>query len=117
MVELIGRLESGREKRYWRQGLLTGVMPTPMLVFLTDGNPTFYYDSWGNTQGYGSQYDETGYNNAVNEWQSSSYMLSAVKYVVDATDPNSTNKCADLATAVGAAELGWFQWNSNVHSF
>lgn len=75
------------------------------VVFLTDGNPTFYYDSWGNTQGYGSQYDETGYNNAVNEWQSSSYMLSAVKYVVDATDPNSTNKCADLATAVGAAEL------------
>ena len=76
------------------------------VVFLTDGNPTFYYDSNGNTQGRGnSDPNGTCYSNAVTEWLSSPHMLSAVKYVVDATDPNSTNKCADLATAVGAAEL------------
>ena len=77
------------------------------VVFLTDGDPTFYYDNNGKTMGDGNKDDRNGscYNNAVTEWLSSSHMLSAVKYVVDATSPNSTNKCTDLASAVGATEL------------
>lgn len=37
------------------------------VVFLSDGDPTYYYDSNGNTAGEGSEYDATAYTHAINE--------------------------------------------------
>ncbi len=74
------------------------------VVFLTDGNPTYYYGDGGYTDGNGSGFDSTAYSKAVTEWTSSSYMNGATKYVVDATGENNTN-CTNLANAVGATKL------------
>lgn len=37
---------------------------TKLVIFLTDGIPTYYYNSRGNTDGYGSDYDPTAMSNA-----------------------------------------------------
>lgn len=37
------------------------------VVFLSDGDPTYYYNSDGNTAGEGSEYDATAYTHAINE--------------------------------------------------
>lgn len=37
---------------------------TKLVIFLTDGTPTYYYDSRGNTDGNGSNYDERAMTNA-----------------------------------------------------
>lgn len=74
------------------------------VVFLTDGEPTFYYDKNGYTDGKGSKFDQDAYDKAVTEWTSSSYMYGATKYVVDATDSGNNTNCTNLANAVGATK-------------
>lgn len=68
------------------------------VVFLTDGNPTFRYNSSGYTEGNGST-DPSGYNYnaAITEWNSSPTLKAATgKYVIDATSSGSEN-CKTLA--------------------
>lgn len=49
--------------------LLEKARPNAMtfVVFLSDGDPTYYYNSDGNTAGEGSKYDATAYTHAINE--------------------------------------------------
>lgn len=68
------------------------------VVFLTDGNPTFRYNSSGYTEGNGSN-DLYGYNYnaAITEWNKSEALKAATgKYVIDATSSGSAN-CETLA--------------------
>lgn len=68
------------------------------VVFLTDGNPTFRYDSSGYTKGTGSSDSEgDNYNAAITEWDKSPTLKAATgKYVIDATPTGSAN-CKTLA--------------------
>lgn len=67
------------------------------VVFLTDGNPTFRYDSSGYTEGDGSKVSEHDYNAAITEWNSSPTLKAATgKYVIDAT-PTGSKNCKTLA--------------------
>ena len=78
--------------------LKTGSGTKKYVVFLTDGNPTFRYDSSGYTEGNGSS-DSKGYNYnaAITEWNTSSTLKAATgKYVIDAT-PNGSENCKTLA--------------------
>ena len=74
------------------------------VVFLTDGDPTFYYNDKGYTDGNGSEYDKKAYSKAVSEWKNSTNMFAATKYVVDATGKNN-ERCQNLANEVGATKL------------
>ena len=99
----------------WQAGIKTGekLLATrtdrkdaaTYVVFLTDGEPTYYYDADGYTKGDGGDYDSTAYSKAVTEWTSSSYMNGATKYVVDATKNGANGTCKDFADAVGATKL------------
>ena len=78
--------------------LKTGSGTKKYVVFLTDGNPTFRYDSSGYTEGSGSS-DSKGYNYnaAITEWNKSPTLKAATgKYVIDATPTGSAN-CKTLA--------------------
>lgn len=56
----------------WEAGLRTGAEllgtcrsdAQKIVAFLSDGEPTFYYDSQGDTRGNGGSYDSTAYSNA-----------------------------------------------------
>ena len=74
------------------------------VIFLTDGNPTFMYDSDGMTTGDGQDYDEKYLNAAVTEWNSTTHLKSAVKYIIDANN-KTQSKCSDFASKVGAENL------------
>lgn len=68
------------------------------VVFLTDGNPTFRYDSSGYTEGTGyDDLDGDNYNAAITEWNKSQTLKAATgKYVIDAT-PDGSKNCKTLA--------------------
>lgn len=67
------------------------------VVFLTDGNPTFRYNSHGYTEGKGSEVSKYDYNAAITEWNSSPTLIAATgKYVIDAT-PTGSENCRTLA--------------------
>lgn len=85
--------------------LKTGSGTKKYVVFLTDGNPTFRYDSSGYTEGDGSKVSEHDYNAAITEWNSSPTLKAATgKYVIDAT-PTGSKNCKKLAqTLSGNAE-------------
>ena len=59
----------------WEAGLRTGAEllgkcrsdAQKIVVFLSDGEPTFYYDRRGDTAGNGSSYDSDAYNHAQNQ--------------------------------------------------
>lgn len=99
------RLNEPRGGTNWQAGikkgedvLKTGSGTKKYVVFLTDGNPTFRYDSSGYTEGNGSS-DSKGYNYnaAITEWNTSSTLKAATgKYVIDAT-PNGSENCKTLA--------------------
>lgn len=78
--------------------LKTGSGTKKYVVFLTDGNPTFRYDSSGYTKGIGSSDSEGyNYNAAITEWDKSPTLKAATgKYVIDATPTGSAN-CKTLA--------------------
>lgn len=71
------------------------------VIFLTDGNPTFMYGDDGMTTGEGDAYREAYLNAAVTEWNNTTYLKNAVKYIIDANN-NTDSKCSDFATKVGA---------------
>lgn len=78
--------------------LKTGSGTKKYVVFLTDGNPTFRYNSSGHTEGTGYS-DSSGYNYsaAITEWNNSPTLKAATgKYVIDATSSGSAN-CETLA--------------------
>lgn len=78
--------------------LKTGSGTKKYVVFLTDGNPTFRYDSSGYTEGNGGD-DRYGYNYnaAITEWNKSQTLKAATgKYVIDAT-PDGSKNCKTLA--------------------
>ena len=74
------------------------------VIFLTDGNPTFMYDSDGMTTGDGQYSDEEYLNAAVTEWNSTTHLKSAVKYIIDANNEDGS-MCSDFASKVGAENL------------
>lgn len=74
------------------------------VIFLTDGNPTFMYDSDGMTTGDGQYSDEEYLNAAVTEWNSTTHLKSAVKYIIDANNEDGSI-CSDFASKVGAENL------------
>lgn len=71
------------------------------VVFLTDGKPTFRIGGGNGSDDYYGR----NYNAAESEWLKSPNMMSAVKYVVDATQGGNTTECTNLAKAVGATKL------------
>ena len=78
--------------------LKTGSGTKKYVVFLTDGDPTYRYDSSGYTEGAGDS-DPSGYNYnaAITEWNKSQTLKAATgKYVIDATSSGSAN-CKTLA--------------------
>ena len=88
------------------------------VVFLTDGTPTFRYNSSGYTEGNGSN-DSSGYNYnaAITEWNKSSTLKAATgKYVIDATSKGSTN-CEKLAQTLSGNYLIGNNTNSITDSF
>lgn len=74
------------------------------VVFLTDGNPTYKYDDKGMTTGEGDTYKEEYLTAAVTEWNSTTHMKNAVKYIIDANN-ETQSKCSDFASKVGAENL------------
>ena len=77
--------------------LKTGSGTKKYVVFLTDGDPTYRYNSSGYTEGYGSEVSEYDYNAAITEWNKSQTLKAATgKYVIDATPDGSAN-CKTLA--------------------
>ena len=74
------------------------------VVFLTDGNPTYKYDDKGMTTGEGDTYKEEYLTAAVTEWNSTTHMKNAVKYIIDANNEDKS-KCSDFASKVGAEKL------------
>ena len=91
------------------------------VIFMTDGDPTYYYDTNGITAGEGNEYDRIAFNKAVNEWKNSSRLGAdtTTKYVVDITNSNrpSNNQCDEFAEAVGATELDGNDSNNLTASF
>lgn len=75
------------------------------VVFLTDGEPTFYYDTNGKTKGSGSDYEPNAYQFAEREWKAvGSGIKKAKSYIVDAT--GATNeRCTSFASSVGGTYL------------
>lgn len=77
--------------------LKTGSGTKKYVVFLTDGDPTYRYNSSGYTEGYGSEVSEYDYDAAITEWNKSQTLKAATgKYVIDATPDGSAN-CKTLA--------------------
>ena len=99
------KLESPTGGTNWQAGikkgeevLQSGSGTKKYVVFLTDGNPTFRYNSSGYTEGTGYS-DSSGYNYdaAITEWNNSPTLKAATgKYVIDATSSGSAN-CKTLA--------------------
>lgn len=59
------------------------------VVFLSDGDPTYYYDSNGNTAGEGSEYDATAYTHAINE---ADKIKNSVRFYSIGVGPKENNK-------------------------
>ncbi|GEM_PF-1012963 len=59
------------------------------VVFLSDGDPTYYYDSDGNTAGKGSEYDATAYTHAINE---ADKINNSVRFYSIGVGPTANNK-------------------------
>lgn len=77
--------------------LKTGSGTKKYVVFLTDGDPTYRYNSSGYTEGYGSKVSKYDYDAAITEWNKSQTLKAATgKYVIDATSKGSAN-CKTLA--------------------
>lgn len=75
------------------------------VVFLTDGEPTFYYAANGMTKGNGSNYEDNAYQYAKREWNAvGSGVKKAKSYIVDATGKTNTY-CTSFAKEVGGTYL------------
>lgn len=75
------------------------------VVFLTDGDPTFYYATNGMTSGNGSDYENNAYQYAKREWNAvGSGVKKAKSYIVDATGKTNTH-CTSFAKEVGGTYL------------
>lgn len=59
------------------------------VVFLSDGDPTYYYDSNGQTAGTGTQYDATAYTYALNE---ADKIDNSVRFYSIGVGPTNNNK-------------------------
>lgn len=59
------------------------------VVFLSDGDPTYYYDSDGNTAGKGNEYDATAYTHAINE---ADKIKNSVRFFSIGVGPKENNK-------------------------
>ncbi len=73
------------------------------VIFLSDGEPTYYYDEWGKETGDGSSFEQDGLDNAVEEVKSSTYLKNATIYSVYLTDGNTQTRMTEFATKVNAA--------------
>lgn len=75
-----------------------------VVIFISDGNPGYYYDKDGETEGTGnpgSSYDKTALSNAVNECK---YLDTDYFYFVGVTNSVSGTVFSDIVGAVPVAE-------------
>lgn len=102
----------------WQAGIRTGEQAfagrdsKKYVIFLTDGVPTFRYDQSGITEGDGNSNEWNqddvmkNYNAAVDEWEISPALISAGKYVIDATSGDKLNtRCENFAEEIGATPI------------
>lgn len=87
------------------------------VVFLTDGDPTFYYTANGKTKGNGSNFENDAYRYAKTEWNAiGSGVKKAKSYIVDATGKTNTN-CTSFANDVGGTYLNGANSDSLTKAF
>lgn len=109
-------LESVSGGTNWQAGIRTGEEAfagrdsKKYVIFLTDGVPTYRYDKNGYTEGDGNDDYSSNvtscYNAAVDEWEKSPALISAGKYVIDATSGDKLNtRCENFADKIGATPI------------
>lgn len=104
--EISVKADVGRGGTNWEAGIQEGIKlleksnNKKVVIFLTDGNPTYRIQG-----GNGSDPDIENYKAARNHWLHSPEMMNSYSYVIDMNGHTGVNRCVALASEVGADHI------------